>query len=156
MAKLKGILKSLLYNYDAETINKHDIEISDLSEKEFSVCSMLFSLLKQCIPQKGLRYTIPAQLPFIFLSSILFDILGYKKHTIKVCPRPQPSSLLCLPLDTAMLYTLLTGYGEQMFDLVCKDGVKISTGATALNEKQMYLDLYLIWIVLCRTAIQDN
>ncbi|CAO3700979.1 unnamed protein product [Rhizopus microsporus] len=34
-----------------------------------------------------------------------------------------------------MLYTLLTSYGEQMFDLVCKDGVKISTGATALKRK---------------------
>ncbi|KAG1176522.1 hypothetical protein G6F70_004031 [Rhizopus microsporus] len=147
LAKLKGILKSLLYNYDAETINKHDIEISDLSEKEFSVCSMLFSLLKQCIPQKGLRYTIPAQLPFIFLSSILFDILGYKKHTIKVCPRPQPSSLLCLPLDTAMLYTLLTGYGEQMFDLVFRPGLvnciltdvslnTISATTTPISSKQ--------------------
>ncbi|CEG64874.1 hypothetical protein RMATCC62417_01774 [Rhizopus microsporus] len=86
LAKPKGILKSLLYNHDAETINKQDIEISYLSEKEFSMCSMLFSLLKQYIAQKGLRYTIPAQLPFIFLSNILFDILGYKKHTIKVCP----------------------------------------------------------------------
>ncbi|KAG1176164.1 hypothetical protein G6F70_002976 [Rhizopus microsporus] len=38
LTKLKGILKSLLYNHDAETINKQDIEISDLSEKEFSVC----------------------------------------------------------------------------------------------------------------------
>ncbi|KAG1180038.1 hypothetical protein G6F70_000780 [Rhizopus microsporus] len=89
LAKLKGILKSPLYNHDAEMINKQDIEISDLSEKEFSV--------------------------------------------------PQPSSLLCLPLDTAMLYTLLTSYGEQMFDLVCKNGVKISTRAMALNEKQIIL-----------------
>ena len=54
LAKLKGILKSPLYNHDAEMINKQDIEISDLSEKEFSVCFMLFSLLKQYIPQKDL------------------------------------------------------------------------------------------------------
>ncbi|CEG84313.1 hypothetical protein RMATCC62417_18134 [Rhizopus microsporus] len=50
LVKLKGILKSFLYNHDAEMINKQDIDISGLSEKEFYVCFMLFSLLKQHIP----------------------------------------------------------------------------------------------------------
>lgn len=134
--RLKGILKTLLYKHDSDSINKTDIDINDISDKEFSVCSSLFSFLKPYFSSPDeLRWTLSGQIPFINLSNILLEAAGYKSHIKKVCPKPRPASLLTLPLDTAMLFTLLGNFEEPNFNILCKDGVKVTSNPTALKRK---------------------
>ncbi|GAA5817238.1 hypothetical protein MFLAVUS_010781 [Mucor flavus] len=134
--KLKGILKTLLYKYDSESIDKRDIDISDISDEEFSVCATLFSFLKPYFscPDK-FRWTLSGQIPFVNLSNILLEAAGYKKQVKKVCPRPRPASLLSLPLDTAMLFTILSNFEGTNFNILCKDGVAVTSNLTAPKQK---------------------
>lgn len=134
--RLKGLLKTLLYKHDSESIDKTDIDINDISDKEFSVCSTLFSFLKPYFSSPDeLRWTLSGQIPFVNLSNVLLEVAGYKKHIKKVCPRPRPASLLSLPLDIAMLFTLLGNFEGPNFNILCKEGVKVTSNPTALKRK---------------------
>ncbi|KAI9264663.1 hypothetical protein EDC94DRAFT_69091 [Helicostylum pulchrum] len=99
------------------------------------LCSQLYSFIKPYIPSKEEIHLTPAQLPLTVLSNKVFKISDYTKYSIKLCPRPSPSSLLCLPVDTAMLYMLMTSFGDNTFDLFCKDGKVISSFPTAIKTK---------------------
>lgn len=99
------------------------------------VCSQLYSFIKPYIPSKEERHLIPTQLPLLVLSNKVFKISGYTRFSIKLCPRPSPSSLLRLPVNTAMLYMLMTSFGDIRFDIFCKDGKVISSLPTAIKNK---------------------
>lgn len=70
------------------------------------------------------------------MSNVLLEAAGYKKQIRKLCPKPRPASLLSLPLDTAMLFTLLVNFEETNFDILCTDGIKVTSNPTALKRKK--------------------
>ncbi|KAG2235436.1 hypothetical protein INT48_005786 [Thamnidium elegans] len=81
------------------------------------------------------RYLIPAQLPLLVLSNQVFETSEYTKFSVKLCPRPSPSSCLCLPLDTTMLYMLMTNFNDSPFDLFSKEGKLISSLPSIIKDK---------------------
>ncbi|KAI9247383.1 hypothetical protein EDC94DRAFT_685421 [Helicostylum pulchrum] len=98
--------------------------------------STLFSFLKPYFScPDEFRWTLSGQIPFINLSNILLEAAGYMKHVKKVCPRPRPASLLSLPLDTAMLFTLLGNFEGPNFNILCKDGLTVTSNPTALKRE---------------------
>jgi hypothetical protein len=136
MKLLKGALKSLLYQHNAQVISRQDIQIDDLSEKELSVYLELHQLLKPYFSSvKNRQWFIAAQVPFISFSNVLFEAAGYRNHMIKLYPRPSSGSLLASPLDTAMVYTLLFDFEGEKFSLVRKDGMEITTNPAAIKRK---------------------
>lgn len=134
LRRIKGILKWKLHT-QKEAINNQAIGIKDITDEEEFVCSKLFAFLLPYIPRREEKNWIPAQLPFLVLANTVFEASDYKKFKVKLCPRPCPSNLLCLPLDTAMLYTLLTNFGNANYGLVCKDRYPISSLPIALKRK---------------------
>lgn len=117
LGKLKGILKTLLFSHDSLEITKDNIDLDQVTDKEDQVSSLLFTHLKPLIPQQDLRFCISGQLPLIILANMVFEATKYKRHSLKLCPKPSPSSLTCLSIDTALLYSLLTNFGDTNYDL---------------------------------------
>ncbi|KAI8876847.1 hypothetical protein K501DRAFT_279014 [Backusella circina FSU 941] len=132
LKKLKRRLKYLLYYHEKESISKKDNDVPAITEKEVRTCSLLYDFLDLHIPKKKEANLITTQLPMLVLANKIFEATGYKKRIMKLCPKPTSSSPLCLPLDTALFYSLLTNFGEHNFDLTCKDGVRISSDPSAL------------------------
>lgn len=137
LRKIKGSLKwKLLAHQNKETvINKDSIGIKNITDEEVLLCSKLFTFLSPYIPKKEERSWIPAQLPLLTLANTIFEASDYKKFIVKLCPRPYPSSLLCLPVDTAMLYALMTNFGGNKYNLVSKERYPITSLPIALKKK---------------------
>ncbi|KAI8064909.1 hypothetical protein BDF21DRAFT_402324 [Thamnidium elegans] len=122
LSKLKGRLKWMLYTHKEKSTSKRDFDLADITNKEMHEEINL----------------IPAQLPLLVLSNKFFEISDYTRYSIKLCPRPSPSSLLCLPVDAAMLYMLMTSFDDNPFDIFCKDVKVITSLPTAIKNKTVF------------------
>ncbi|RCH82806.1 hypothetical protein CU098_006641, partial [Rhizopus stolonifer] len=131
---IKEILKRKLHT-QKEAINKQTIGVKDITDEEEFVFSKLFAFLSPYIPRREEENWIPVQLSFLILANTVFELPDYKKFKVKLRPRPCLSSLLCLPLYTAMLYTLMTNFGNANHGLICKNRYSISSLPVVLKRK---------------------
>ena len=136
LKKIKGFLKRKLLNQDDDAaIDGETMGVKDTTVMEVSLCAKLVKFLSPFVPPKKERNWISTQLPLLLLANKFFNAFHYSKFKVNICPKSLPSQLLCLPLDTTLLYTLLTNFDQTKYRLICKDRYPISTIPTALKKK---------------------